>query len=76
MELSFIFGFSLIAFNASYWAGLKGDFDYQVVTTTGVEVETGSGSNQLTFGQNYSSGIYIIEITTNEGNQSLKFFKK
>ena len=59
-------------FSSDFMVNAKGEFEYVVSSISGVELESGNGTNNISIGDNLKSGLYVLKIK--QGN-SIKIAK-
>lgn len=55
---------------------VKGDFSFQLITSTGQLVETGNSNGKITVGQEYPKGIYLLKVQQAEKSRIIKLIKE
>ena len=55
---------------------VKGDFGFQLITSTGQLVETGNSNGRITLGQEYPKGIYLLKVQQAEKSKIIKLIKE
>lgn len=60
----------------SFQLKMQGKFTYSIIATNGKKVETNNCKDECEIGAKIPSGIYIIQIESQEGNDSLKIVKE
>jgi GH35 family endo-1,4-beta-xylanase len=63
-------------FTSEVTVSVKGDFSFQLITSTGQLVETGNSNGKITVGQEYPKGIYLLKVQQAEKSKIIKLIKE
>ncbi len=63
-------------FEQSFIVDLSGEYRYQLLNASGIEIARGNANGRTTLGKDLQSGIYILNLTTDKQNKTLKLLKQ